>query len=109
MLADAVGLGLFAGIGAVKAQSFGLGPIGIVMMAALTATGGGLIRDLLVLEVPAVIKKDFYATAALLGGVAFLLAENFSTTSIAFAVAAVVTSSLRLIAMKTNMALPKAK
>ncbi len=110
MVADAIGLGLFAGIGAVKAQSFGLGPIGIVMMAILTATGGGVIRDLLVLEIPAVIKKDFYATAALLGGVALLFAEYFGLPSeyllfVAFAV----TTGLRFVAMKTNLALPTGK
>lgn len=69
MLADAVGLAVFTVIGANKAAQYGLGPIGIVAMAALTATGGGVVRDLLVMRVPVIIRKDFYATAAILGGV----------------------------------------
>jgi len=109
MLADAIGLGLFAAIGAAKAQSFGLGPIGIVMMSALTAVGGGIIRDLLVLEVPAVIQKDFYATAALIGGLCYVILHHFTDSQLAFFAAIVVTIVLRLIAMKTNMNLPKPK
>jgi len=65
--ADAVGLGIFAAIGAAKAADCGFGAIGIVMMAALTASGGGVVRDMLVAEIPMVLKADFYATAALAG------------------------------------------
>lgn len=62
MLADAVGLGLFAALGAAKGAAHGLGPIGVVMVGALTATGGGVIRDILVGELPAILYKGFYAT-----------------------------------------------
>ncbi|NNE71248.1 MAG: trimeric intracellular cation channel family protein [Rhodothermales bacterium] len=71
MVADAIGLGVFAAIGAAKGHAFGLGPIGVMFMAALTATGGGVVRDLLVREVPAIIKGGFYATAALIGGLVY--------------------------------------
>ncbi len=110
MIADAIGLGVFAGIGAVKAQAFGLGPIGIVMMAGLTATGGGVIRDVLVREVPAILQKDFYATAALAGGLCFLAAAALGTDeTLALFVAAIVTTGLRFYAMFSKLNLPKAK
>ena len=110
MMADAIGLGVFAGIGAAKAQAFGLGPMGIVMMAGLTATGGGVIRDMLVREIPAVIQKDFYATAALAGGLCFLgtLFLGFSEP-VQLAVTAVVTTGLRFYAMFSKLNLPKAR
>ncbi|MBX2821027.1 MAG: trimeric intracellular cation channel family protein [Rhodothermaceae bacterium] len=110
MIADAIGLGVFAGVGAVKASSFGLGPIGIIMMAGLTATGGGVVRDILVREIPAVIQKDFYASAALAGGIAFLMASFFDFEPlIQLAIAAIITSGLRFYALFSKIKLPKAR
>ncbi|GIV59347.1 trimeric intracellular cation channel family protein [Rhodocaloribacter litoris] len=107
LVADAVGLGVFAAMGAARAAAAGLGPIGIVLMAALTATGGGVVRDLLVREVPAVIKGGFYATAALLGGVAFTGTAALGLgEAVAMTTAAVVTTGLRFWAMAHNISLP---
>jgi len=108
MIIDAIGLGVFAAIGAAKGLQFGLGPIGVMIMAALTATGGGVVRDILVQEVPAVIKHDFYATAALLGGGAFLLANAIGLSTLwQVWIAAFVTSGLRFYAMTKGVGLPK--
>ncbi|GAB5521632.1 MAG: trimeric intracellular cation channel family protein [Rhodothermales bacterium] len=107
---DAIGLGVFAGIGAAKAIAFGLGPIGVLIMAALTATGGGVVRDVLVREVPAVISTDFYATAALLGGAAFLGAYALGVNeALQLTSATIVTSGLRFYAMRKKLRLPKAR
>ena len=108
MIMDAIGLGVFAAIGGVKGMEFGLGPIGVMIMSALTATGGGVVRDMLVREVPAVIRHDFYATAALLGGAALLGAEALELSKWAqIAVAAVTTSGLRFFAMTRGVGLPR--
>ena len=110
MVADAIGLGVFAGIGAVKAHAFGIGPIGIIMMAGLTATGGGVVRDILVREIPAVIQKDFYATAALAGGLSFLLIVALGAGEpVQLIVTAIVTTGLRFFAVFSKLNLPKAK
>ncbi len=109
MIMDAIGLGVFAAIGGVKGMEFGLGPIGVMIMAALTATGGGVVRDILVREVPAVIRHDFYATAALLGGAALLGADAAGWSRFAqIAVAALTTSGLRFYAMTRGVGLPRA-
>jgi len=110
MAADAVGLGVFSAIGAAKAAEFHLGPLGIVMMSVLTATGGGVIRDVLVSEIPAVIRVDFYATAAICGGLCFLAAglagfnEFFQLIS-----SLVVATGLRLVAMIYRINLPRVR
>ncbi|MGB0650501.1 MAG: trimeric intracellular cation channel family protein [Rhodothermales bacterium] len=110
MIMDAIGLGVFAAIGGAKGMAFGLGPIGVMIMAALTATGGGVVRDILVREIPAIIRHDFYATAALLGGATLLLAEATGLNGTWQIVsAALVTSGLRFFAMTRNVGLPKAK
>jgi uncharacterized membrane protein YeiH len=110
MAADAVGLGVFAALGAAKGSAFGLGPIGIVMMGALTATGGGVVRDMLVNEVPAVIRKDFYATAALIGGLCLVLVRLLGFgVPVQLIAAGLTTTSLRFYAMLKHVNLPRAQ
>ena len=110
MIMDAIGLGVFAAIGGAKGMAFGLGPIGVMIMAALTATGGGVVRDMLVREVPAVIRHDFYATAALIGGAALLGADAIGLPGTwQITIAALVTSGLRFYAMTRGVGLPKAR
>jgi uncharacterized membrane protein YeiH len=110
MIADAIGLSVFAAIGAAKAESFNLGFIGIIMMAAITATGGGMIRDMLVMEIPAVLKSDFYASAALIGGMCYeaagALGMNQNTRLVC---TIIVTFLLRIAAMKYKLSLPKVR
>ena len=110
LAADAVGLSVFAAIGAAKAASAGFGVIGIMMMAAMTACGGGVLRDVLVTEVPIVLRADFYATAALAGGACLIAARRAGLAENAqLLCAAAVTLSLRLLAMKYRISLPKAR
>lgn len=64
---DALGLGLFAVLGAGKALAYGLGPVAAVMLGVLSGVGGGIARDVLVAQVPAVLQRELYAIAALVG------------------------------------------
>ena len=107
-LADAVGLGVFAAMGAAKGAAFGLGPIGVVLMGGLTATGGGVVRDVLVLEVPSVLRHDLYATAALAGGAVYAASEALGLPSPSgLALAATVATGLRLLAIRRGLRLPR--
>ena len=67
MVLDALGLGLFAVSGARKALEYGLDAVPAMVVGVLTAVGGGVVRDLLVTEVPRVLREEVYALAALLG------------------------------------------
>jgi uncharacterized membrane protein YeiH len=67
LLFDAAGLGLFAVAGAGKALAYHLAPIPAALLGMLTGIGGGVVRDLLVSEVPVVLRRDVYAVAALAG------------------------------------------
>ncbi|MFB6122706.1 MAG: trimeric intracellular cation channel family protein [Haloferacaceae archaeon] len=71
LLADAVGLAAFAATGALVGVDAGLSAFGVVTLAALTGVGGGSISDVLLGRVPVVLREDFYATPAVVGGVAF--------------------------------------
>jgi uncharacterized membrane protein YeiH len=66
-LFDAFGLALFCVTGALKAVDYGLGPLPAALMGMLTATGGGVMRDLLAARVPVVFEGVLYATPALAG------------------------------------------
>ena len=68
LIFDAAGLGLFAVSGALKALDFGLNPVAAVLLGVLTGIGGGMVRDVLVAEVPTVLRAELYAVAALAGG-----------------------------------------
>jgi uncharacterized membrane protein YeiH len=108
MVADALGLGFFAAIGAAHAAQAGCNPMTIVLLAGLTAVGGGVIRDVLVSEIPLVLKSDFYATAALIGGVAFwLLSYSELALTPRLLVTTGLTFGLRLFAMRRRIQLPK--
>lgn len=67
MVFDALGLGLFAVTGCRKAMDYGLDPLASILLGVLTAVGGGAVRDLLVAEVPRVLREEIYALAALVG------------------------------------------
>jgi uncharacterized membrane protein YeiH len=67
-ISDAAGLAAFTVIGAQKGLVNGLGPLGVAIMATLTGVGGGVIRDILVNEIPFILKEDVYAFLCLLGG-----------------------------------------
>lgn len=67
LIFDAAGLGLFSVAGTQKALGFGSNPLVAALLGMLTGIGGGMLRDVLVREVPTVLRKDLYALAALAG------------------------------------------
>src|ERR1700751_4724572 len=62
---DAVGLAFFAVAGTQKALLHGLNPLMAALLGMLTGIGGGMLRDVLVNEIPTVLRADLYALAAL--------------------------------------------
>lgn len=66
-LFDALGLGAFAVLGANKALVYGIDPIWAVGLGAITGVGGGVARDMLLAEVPIILRREVYATAAIFG------------------------------------------
>jgi uncharacterized membrane protein YeiH len=67
LLFDAVGLSFFAVAGAQKAITFGLSPAMAALLGMLTGIGGGMTRDVLLTDIPQVLRSDLYAVAALIG------------------------------------------
>ena len=105
---DAVGLALFSVVGAAKALDFGLQPLSAVMLGTITAVGGGVIRSVLLDEVPPVLQADVYATAALLGATVMVVASLAGVARPrAMAAGAVACFALRMLAVWFDWNLPR--
>jgi uncharacterized membrane protein YeiH len=106
---DAAGLSLFAVAGVEKAMLFGIGPFVAALMGAVTAVGGGVIRDILMARVPAVLQTDIYASAAFVGAVVVLILRRAGLSSAAAAFAGgAACFALRMVAVSRGWHLPKA-
>jgi uncharacterized membrane protein YeiH len=105
---DAIGLGTFVVIGTGKALDFKMGFLGSVMMGVLTATAGGMIRDVLSNQVPLVLQREVYASACLAGGsLLFILHHTALPHSWSLMIAASTVIILRLLAVRYNWSLPR--
>ena len=107
---DAVGLGAFAVTGArIAVESHAGGTFLVLTMGMITAIGGGLIRDLILREIPFVLKKRIYAIAALLGATAYLVLTRLGINEgLAMAGGVAATFLLRLMATTFRWDMPKA-
>ena len=105
---DAFGLGLFCVTGALKAVSYGLGPVPAMLMGMVTGIGGGMARDVLAQRLPIVFRGELYATPALAGaGIAVVGARlDLPTLMVAVAGAGVCTT-WRLMAMWRRWQAPR--
>jgi uncharacterized membrane protein YeiH len=101
LLFDAAGLGLFAVAGTQKALAFGLHPVMAALLGMLTGIGGGMTRDVLLSEIPIVLRADLYAVAALAGAAVVVIGAALQLPSTAVTIAgALLCFGLRFIAIR---------
>lgn len=107
---DSAGLALFAVVGASKAYSLDYGIIICTIMGTITATAGGLLRDVVCNETPMLLKADIYAMAAFAGSaVYFLSRENGQSELIALSAGAALIFTLRAVTIIYKLNLPTSK
>lgn len=107
---DAAGLGLFAVSGAEKALDFHLGPVGAVLLGMLSGVGGGIVRDVLTAQVPAVLRADIYAVAALVGAAVVVVGRAVHMPApVATVVGMILCFGLRLVSIRRGWQLPLAR
>jgi uncharacterized membrane protein YeiH len=110
LLFDAAGLGLFAVAGTEKALAFGVNPLVSALLGMLTGIGGGVLRDLLVNEIPVVLRADLYALAALAGAAVVVGGHLVHWPPTATTIAgAILCFGMRLIAIRRGWSLPPAR
>jgi uncharacterized membrane protein YeiH len=106
---DAAGLALFAVAGTEKALAYGIHPLIAVLLGAITAVGGGVVRDVLLAQIPAVLRVDIYATAALAGSLFMVAGQRIGMPRTTAAIlGGGVCFTLRMLAVWQNWQLPKA-
>lgn len=110
LIYDAAGLGLFAVTGATKALAYQLDPVPAALLGMVTGIGGGVIRDVLVSEVPAVFRTEVYAVAALIGASVVVIGSlsGLPPAPVA-AVGAFLCFLIRLLAIRRGWHFPVAK
>lgn len=106
---DAAGLALFAVSGTHKALAHGLNPVMATLLGMLTGIGGGMARDVLLADVPIVLRAELYAVAALLGAAVVVIADRLQLPSgPAVLVGAALCFGLRVVALQRGWRLPVA-
>lgn len=107
---DAAGLAVFCVAGTAKALAYGLGPVQAVALGTLTGVGGGIMRDVLANEQPAVLRADseLYAVPAMLGSAIIVVVQHVSLYgSLTAGLAAVFVFVLRLGALRYGWRAPQ--
>lgn len=106
---DAIGLSLFCVIGTYLSLQDHSGPIPAIILGTITAIGGGIVRDILLRQVPAVLREGLYAIPALLGASVVVLGYELGTATLAwYGLAAGACLAVRIIGMVFHINLPVA-
>lgn len=106
---DAAALALFAVAGTEKALLYKMHPFIAVLLGAVTAVGGGTVRDVLLAQIPNVLRSDIYATAALAGALVMVVATRLKVRPAFAAISGgLVCFLLRLVSVWQHWSLPKA-
>ena len=106
-LFDTIGIGLYTVIGVEKGINAELHPLICIALGTITASFGGVIRDILCNEIPVIFRKEIYATACILGGlVYFLLIKLPIDTNLVFVISGSVVIAIRLLVVKFKIGLP---
>jgi uncharacterized membrane protein YeiH len=103
---DSIGLGFFTMVGISKAIPLGLAPGFCIALGTITGCFGGVIRDVLLNNVPLVFRKEIYASASIAGGILFFLLREIASREIAFTSSVILVVAIRLLALQFHWSLP---
>ncbi len=106
-LFDTVGIGLYTLVGVEKGLEAGLQPVVCILLGTITASFGGVLRDILCNEIPVIFRKELYATPCILGAASYFLLAAFPIPeNVAYAFGIIVVVGIRLLAVKFKIQLP---
>jgi len=106
-LFDTIGLGLYTIMGTEIGLKANFHPVVVISIATMSASFGGVIRDILCNEVPVIFRKEIYATACVFGSMTYLVLHNFGfNETIVYVATSLMVISIRLIAVLFKLSLP---
>ena len=104
---DSVGLALFTIVGAEKSLALGYPFWVAIIMGSITGAAGGVIRDVFINEIPLIFRKEIYAMACVIGGIAYWLCLKMNMeTSVSQIIGGSVVLVTRILAVKYRITLP---
>lgn len=107
LIADALGLALFTLSGTQIGEAAGLSLIIIVLMGTMTGVAGGMMRDILSAEIPLILRRDLYATAAIAGSTFYLMLQSMGVQRpLAFGLGIASVFVIRMLAILFDLRLP---
>ena len=106
-LFDTIGLGVFTITGVEIGIRNGLDPIISIALGAMTGTFGGVLRDILCNEIPVIFRKEIYATACIVGGLAFVIMHSLGANlDVLYITTSIIVIGIRLVVVKYKISLP---
>ena len=106
-LFDTIGIGLYTMVGIEKGLNAGMIPIMCIALGTMTASFGGVIRDILCNEIPVIFRKEIYATACILGGAGYFLLRKLPyDDEYAYLASILIVIGIRIVAVRFKIALP---
>ena len=110
MLFDTLGIALFTIVGVEKALGLGFTSVVAIVMGMFTAIMGGVIRDMMINEIPIVFRKEIYASACLAGAILYVILETIGLERTPnFFISGTLIVAIRLAALRYNLSIPKFK
>ncbi|AEY68065.1 putative membrane protein [Clostridium sp. BNL1100] len=106
VLADAVGLGVFTVTATYKAMEYGLPLLGIVFAGVITGVGGGILRDIMVNEIPLIFRSEIYAIPSIIGSLLFYFMYGRISLSFNIYLCVGVIFAIRMISVRLRLHLP---
>lgn len=107
VIMELLGTIAFSCSGAMVAVSKKLDMLGVVVLGVITAVGGGLLRDMMVCEIPSILKEHIYACASLIGALLYTLFLHINLPHIGFIASAAVVIIIRVLSKKYDWNLPQ--
>ncbi|SNR59314.1 Uncharacterized membrane protein YeiH [Lutibacter agarilyticus] len=106
-LFDTIGLGIFTITGTQIGVESNFNPIISIALGIITASFGGVIRDILCTQIPVIFRKEIYATAAFIGSITFLILNKFDLPiNMIYVITTSIVIVIRIIAVKFHLSLP---
>lgn len=106
ILFDAIGLGVFTVTATYQAIEYGLPLLGVVFAGVITGVGGGIVRDILVNEIPLIFRSEIYAIASMIGSVIFYLLYDIVSINVNTYICIGIVLVIRMVSVKFGLNLP---
>lgn len=107
LLFDAIGLGVFSILAAYSAMEHNMPYIGIVFLGCISGCGGGMLRDILVREIPVVLKKEVYLAASIIGIIYMIIFKNIIEEQLLLISSICIIVIVRMLTLIFNIEIPK--